>query len=148
MTLHTGYLAVETHAEHPVLVHLVNSEREPDRRQSRFGGRIRYVAKFRDIEAAGMHAHEFLRRSLVDVNNRLYRVDVSTAIAAICAIQLTHREIWRDPELTEAELEKINHITKQHRKRQQRVETLIRIISYIALAMLAANLIAQILYLL
>jgi hypothetical protein len=46
-----------------------------------------------------MHAQTALGRRLVDIDAGLYRVDPVTAVAAVEAIELSHRRIYIDPEI-------------------------------------------------
>ena len=138
--MHTGYLSIETHPGHPHIIRTRAFRYKPDADKSDDGGRIRYTAWFEDIDAGEMHLHEFLRHSLIDINNRLYRTKLTTAIADIESIRLRHKCIWRDPDLTPGELQTIDTLQRQIKKRQDRVERLINIIGYGALVLLCFNL--------
>lgn len=96
-----GYLLVETHPAHPGLVRIRTAEQAPAERATDHAGapRLRYAARFDDLSAAQMHAHELLRRRLVDVDSRLYRTDPITAVSAAESIGLHHRRVYLDPEL-------------------------------------------------
>jgi len=61
--------------------------------------RLRYAARFEDVDAALMHAHNALRRRLIDVDRRLYRTDPIEAVAAVDAIDLPHRRVHLDATL-------------------------------------------------
>jgi hypothetical protein len=60
---------------------------------------IRYAALFNDLNVALMHAHTALRRGLIDIDAQLYRANPARAVAAIDAIDLSHRRVYLDPEL-------------------------------------------------
>ena len=87
-----------------------------------------------------MHAHEFMRRSLLDLNNHLYRIALTEAIAGIDTIRLPHRQIWLDPGIPLQALEIIDRRSKEIRHTQQRIESIVNFIGYSALAWLAFNL--------
>lgn len=96
-----GYLLVETHPAHPGLVRIRTAEQAPAEpvNDDAEAPRLRYAARFVDLSAAQMHAHELLRRHLVDVDSRLYRADAITAVSAAASIGLSHRRVYLDPEL-------------------------------------------------
>ncbi|HFD87928.1 MAG TPA: hypothetical protein ENJ35_09675 [Gammaproteobacteria bacterium] len=143
--MHSGYLYIETHPDHPHRVRPRTSIHQPDPASSDHGARIRYIAWFEDIDAGEMHAHEFMRRFLLDLNNRIYKVDLTTAIADVESIRLKHRRIWYDPELTPCELDQIRALRKGIKRRQDRVERIINTIGYAALGLLAFNLLVLLL---
>ncbi|MEZ5594020.1 MAG: hypothetical protein R3F53_26310 [Gammaproteobacteria bacterium] len=68
---------------------------------------IRYIARFRDIDAARMHFHNALSRTLVDIDSGLYRVPLADAIATIEASDLRHERIWLDPDLPASTLQQV-----------------------------------------
>jgi hypothetical protein len=139
--MHHGFLAIETHRERPGMVRLVLTERSPAPEGAATGEpRIRYVAGFSDGDAAQMHAHEFLKRRLVDPDSRLYRVPLESAIAAVEAVALRHRRIYLDPDLEEhrreaiaAELVRLQRIAGRRRR-------FFEAIGYIAIGLLLLNL--------
>jgi|OpeIllAssembly_1097287.scaffolds.fasta_scaffold78926_3 hypothetical protein len=98
-----GYLLIETNPDHPGRIRIQGAESRPV--ESPIDGspgphaRLRYVARFGDLDAALMHAHTALRRGLIDIDAHLYSTDPVTAVGAIDAIDLSHRRIYLDPEL-------------------------------------------------
>jgi hypothetical protein len=90
-----GYLLVEVHPERTGTVRLVRSPQAPSPQSPR----LRFCARFEDVDAALMHAHEGLRRCLVDVDRRLYRSSVTTAVAVVEAVELPHRRTYLHPDL-------------------------------------------------
>ncbi|RNE90360.1 hypothetical protein [Marichromatium sp. AB31] len=90
--MHSGHLTVETHPDHPGLVRLQACDQPPS-----VTPQLRCAIRFEDVDTARMHAHQRLRRRLVDIDAGLYRVDPVTACAAIEAIALPHRRIMFDP---------------------------------------------------
>ena len=111
--METGYLFVESSPTHPGIVRIriaaSNSAEIPDlpALSPTDDGVVRLVARFRDVEAARMHAHEALRRRLLDPENRTYRAEVNEVLAAIDAIGLQHQRVYRDPDLSAADLANI-----------------------------------------
>jgi len=101
----SGYLYIETSPSHPGLlrlrmtaggqptVPLAGSTPDPE---------VRYIARFSDVEAAWMHAHEPIRFHLLDPDTALYRVGVVEAVAAIEANDLRHDRVYLDPALAAA----------------------------------------------
>jgi len=132
----SGYVYLETHRDHPGLVRLLASERPPDTGATDGETRVRYVAHFLDMDAAKMHAHEVLRRMLLDINTSLYRATLADAMAAIEADGLNHRRQWLDPSLDPAELERLNARAKSLRNRRRLSNLLWRIVGGIGIALL------------
>jgi hypothetical protein len=98
-----GYLLIETHPDHPGQVRLQGAEHLPDQSPTDSvpspHPRVRYAARFGDLDTALMHAHTALRRRLIDIDARLYGADAAMAVAAVDAIDLSHRRIYLDPDL-------------------------------------------------
>lgn len=117
--MHGGYLLVETHPTHPGLVRIREADQAPTDDAAAPGPQVRYAARFDDVAAARMHAHERLRRRLVDVDGGLYRSDPLTAVAAVEAIALRHRRIYLDPDL--AREPGFAEAVAAHRARQARI---------------------------
>lgn len=139
--MQVGYLAVETHHDRPGLVRLFVSARaidpEPTVHATR---RVRYVARFNDSEAALMHAHELLRRRLVDVDAGLYRAPCEQAIAAVESIGLSHRRIYLDPDLDAATRTTIEQAVERLSAARRRRDLAFDYVGYAGLALLLFNL--------
>jgi len=125
-----GYLLLETHPEHPGLVHVRTSTQvsltpPPN---------LRFAARFRDIDAALMHFHEGLRRRLVDLDARLYRADITEAIAIADAIDLEHRRVFIDPAI--AGDPRLDANLARRRSRHRRWDLIFNGIGLAALALL------------
>ncbi|MCP3869403.1 MAG: hypothetical protein GY703_15130 [Gammaproteobacteria bacterium] len=127
----TGYLRLETHPEHPGLVRFLISDDAPDPTSGQSGNTIRYIARFNDIEAALMHVQNALHRSLMDVDNRLYRVDLPEAIAVVEADELRHKRIWMDATLSDDELQQTRCLTELHKSRKRRWDKVWKGIGYL-----------------
>lgn len=98
-----GYLIIETRSDRPGLVRLYPAPAPPPSLTAGSpgpsGARTRYVVSFHSLHVALMHAQTALGRHLVDIDSGLYRVDPVTAVAAVEAIELSHRRIHIDPEI-------------------------------------------------
>jgi hypothetical protein len=132
-----GYLIVETSDAHPDWVRLYTSEHPPDHDAAGYQPTrpvARYTAYFDDLSAARMHAHEVLRRRLVDVDAGLYRSTVIEAVAAVESLALAHRRVYLDPGLTAGSA--LTERTVKLRARRLRGERTWRIIAYAAVALL------------
>lgn len=136
-----AYLAVETHPARPDMVRLVLAPRQPDPPSGgQVGPRLRYVARFNDGDAALMHTHELLRRRLVDIDARLYRVSCELAVAAIESLGLAHRRVYLDPAFERQQRSEIAERTLRFRHRRQLKERVFRYVGYAGLALLLFNL--------
>jgi hypothetical protein len=138
--LQPGYLAVETHPDHAGFIRLLLFRQLPSAGVADHdGGRLRFAARFNDSEAALMHTHEILRRSLVDPDARLYRVSLARAIAAIESLGLSHRDVYLDPDLdaaTRRDMASERAILEARRRRNDRI---FEILGYIGIGILLFN---------
>jgi len=139
--VHSGYLTIETHRDRPGVVRLVLNSESPDPAPATHGERrIRYVARFNDGDAALMHIHEILKRRLLDLDAHLYRASLERAIAAAESLDLGHRRIYLDPEVSAESNKAIesfgNEMRAQHRSRAVFFQTL----GYIGIGILLFNL--------
>lgn len=134
--MHSGYLFVETHGGRPGLVRIAVAKRPPaiDDGPATAQRRIRYLARFNDGDAALMHVHTLLRRCLVDVDNRLYRVDLVSAIAAAQSLDLAHERLYLDPQLGDAVLIRVETRTEELERRRRLRDRLLYLVGYLALA--------------
>jgi len=137
--MRTGYLYLQTHAEQPDLVRLLSSENRPSTSSDSAPAAIRYIARFKDLDAATMHFHNEQPRQLVDADSGLYRVTLTAAISAIEASELTHERVWIDPALTSSELQQLDINTAQRQRRHQRNARLWKIVGAFALLWLLFN---------
>ncbi len=136
-----GYLYIETCDNHPGLLRLLSDESKPDVPQQRDdGSQVRYVARFEDKLAAQMHAHNALRRGLVNIDARLYRGDVVEAIAAVEADELHHHREYLDPQLAEERGDSIAAATARRVERRRRAARAFDLLGKIALGWLMINL--------
>ena len=134
--MESGFLTVERHPDHAGIIRIGAYRDSPHPPDAIGGGHICYVAEYVDLDAALMHAHEKLRRSLVDIDEHLYRADCADAIAAVKASSLTHKEIWLDPDLSTELLQRVEKRASTFRLHRQRVNRIANIIGAIAIALL------------
>ena len=141
--MHTGYLTVETHAGHSGLsrVNLYSALPDPEPTGDT-QPRIRYIAHFNDGDAARMHAHEVLKRHLIDLEAHLYRVSAECAVAAIEASDLRHRRVYLDPAFSDDSKLSIDELSARFRNQCRRRDHFFQTVGYIGIALLLFNLIA------
>ena len=138
-----GYLTVETHAGHSGLSRLSLRSEQPDPEPTGHGQpRIRYIAHFNDSDAALMHAHEILKRRLIDADAHLYRVPAERAVAAAESLDLRHRRTYLDPAFSDESLSLIQQFAAQFRDRRRRRDNFFQALGYIGVALLLINLVA------
>lgn len=136
-----GHLVLETHTQHPGLVRVTSLAQQPDPEPTgHHASRIHCVAAFDDSEAAVLHLHEALRRRLVDIDARLYRVPVEQGIAALDAVDLRHRMLYLDCDFSSEQRQRIADLTTGYRRRRQRVKQVFDTIGYIAIGILLLSL--------
>jgi hypothetical protein len=136
--LQSAYLSIETHTDQPGLIRIGLNEWRPAIPGATAQGvrRVRYIARFNDGEAALMHAHQLLRSRLADVDARLYRCDLVTAVAAIESIGLGHTRIHLDPGLNTETYAAIQSRVLVLTVKRHRRERLWDSVGYIALGFL------------
>ncbi len=139
--MHYGYLFVETHGDRPGLVRIALAERPPivPDGPGEAPGRIRYVARYNDGDAALMHVHALLKRRLVDVDTGLYRAGVEEAVAAAESLGLKHERLFLDPALGDAALIRIETQAEFLQRRRRQWDRLLYMLGYMALALGAAH---------
>jgi len=121
--MYGGYLVIETDGGRPGFVRITERASIPAEPTSRRGRepRMLYAARFDDLSAGHMHAHAALRHCLVDVDECIYRSDPISAIAAVDAVDLSHRVAYldprleRDPELVRTIAERRKRLKLAHR---------------------------------
>jgi len=117
--MYGGYLVIETDSARPGFVRVMERASipaEPPSRRGR-GPCMVYAARFDDLSAAHMHAHAALRHCLIDVDEGIYRSDPVSAIAAVSAIDLSHRVAYLDPGL-ESDPALVRTIAERRKRRE------------------------------
>ncbi len=134
----SGYLSVETHTARPRVVRLMLSDIPPTT-TGEGEAHLRYCARFNDRDAALMHAHEFLKRRLLDPDTHLYRTTLEHAIAAIEVVRLKHRRVYLDPELSDASRSAIAQWIRCFRRNQRRRDRFFEYMGYAGIGLLLFN---------
>ena len=139
--MQAGYLIIETHADRAGLVRLAVRADPPDPAPSSPAQpRVRHVTRFDDSEAAMMHAHELLKRRLIDADSHLYRTGIELAIAAIESLDLRHRPVYLDVDLSAETKARVAALTMRFRRRRALKNAIFQALGYIAVAILLFNL--------
>ena len=140
-----GYLAIETPPEEKHLsglIRVLSWDQLPptldDSEDRKYPENVHYIARFNDILAATMHFHNGLRHKLEDIDEHIYRAKLSDAIAVIEAEDdLHHTRIWIDPAINQDELDLIESNVKDIRSKKGRIDKVIQVFGYFAIALLA-----------
>lgn len=132
-----GVLYLETHATHPGLVRMALADVPPPTDAGTDAApRVRYAARFADGDAALMHAHELLRRRLVDLDARLYRTSLPAAIAAVESLDLSHWRLYVDPGLDANSVVAIGRAQARLVRHRQVVDRIWTVVGYVVLGLL------------
>ena len=143
--MQSGFLGIQTNPEFPDNVIIITWDELPKTKNNNYGEGIQYITKFNDILAAGMHVHNGLRHKLLDADTRLYQADIAEAIAVVESDDdLRQQRIWIDPSLNDDDLKLIESLVKKKRLRKKRINRLIQLAGFLALALLALNFIGSI----
>ena len=137
--MHSGYLYLKTHRDHPDLVRLLISEHAPPVTDNAPLTAVHYIVRFNDMEVARMHFHNQLRRHLVDIDSRLYQVDLLEAMATLEALDLRHQRVWIDPSLDKEDLQQLDRRAEKYRRRHRRVDVIWRTVGGIAIVWLVLS---------
>lgn len=139
--MESGLLYLETSPTHSGLVRIrfladplheiSGTEIDPDD-----DAQQRLVLRFHDIEAAAMHAHQCMRRYLVDVDTHTYRIPLPEAIACLQAIELRHQTVFIDPDLPERDVQSIETQVAALHRRAKTVDRIWQIVGGLAIAFL------------
>jgi hypothetical protein len=132
----SGYLTLTTHGGHPGLVRARIHDSLPELRRQEDGGDIRYMARFKDVEAALMHVQNAMHTTLIDLEDRIYRKPLTEMIACVEADDLDHERVWIDPALDEKDLAQIESSTKRRVKWHQRSDRIWQVVGFLALLLL------------
>ncbi len=140
-----GYLSIETRADRPGLIRIALSTQCPAVPEDRTDGplRVRYIARVNDREAAMMHVHQLLRGRLVDLDSRIYRGDLVTAVAAIESLGLAHERIYLDLESDGEHCSLINTKVLSLAAKRRRYERFWNAVGYTALGFLLLQAVAD-----
>jgi hypothetical protein len=100
--------------------------------------------RFNDLDAALMHAHDNLRRRLVDIDAHMYRTDLAHAIAAIEAVGLRHHTVYSDPRIEPDCRQQVDRLIMRHRTWQHRKDTFFCAMGAIGIGILLFNILRQV----
>lgn len=132
----TGFLTLTTHTEHPGLVRAQIHDQPPELKPLPDGSEIRYVARFRDGEAALMHVQNAMHAYLEDLENRIYRRPLEEMIASVEADGLDHERVWMDTSLDAEELRQIDRDTQKRKAAHRWGDRAWQIVGYLAILLL------------
>ncbi len=140
-----GYLAIETPPEEkhlPGLIRVLSWDELPhtedDSKESKYPENVHYIARFNDILTATMHFHNGLRHNLEDIDEHIYRAELTHAIAVIEAEDdLRHERIWIDPAINQEELDIIKEDADRIRSKKEKIDKAIQMLGYFAIGLLA-----------
>ncbi len=132
----TGFLTLITHPDHQGLVRVKVHDTLPEIKKQEDGSEIRYVARFKDIDAGVMHVQNVMHAALVDLENRIYRGSLPQIIATVEADYLDHSRIWMDPALSEDNLQEIDELIKQQKASQRRTNRIWQLVGWLGLLLL------------
>ena len=96
----------------------------------------RLALHFHDVDAARMHAHQAMRRHLVDVDAGTYRIPLIEAIACAQAIRLKYHPVYIDPTLTDPVLDDIAQRVAAKTRHKAAVDRIWQIVGGLAVAFL------------
>ena len=104
----------------------------------------RLALHFHDVDAARMHAHQAMRRHLVDVDAGTYRIPLIEARAAtpvprsfgVTAIRLKYHPVYIDPTLTDPVLDDIAQRVAAKTRHKAAVDRIWQIVGGLAVAFL------------
>lgn len=135
--MRSGYLYVTTHTAQPGTVSLGIADQQPLPEQFGDGLHLHYVARFNDVEAARMHAHEVLKRKLVDIDAHRYRASLVQALVAVEAVELRHERVWQDPGLAWEDLHTVTTGARARHYRHLYKDKIWQLVGAAALCLLA-----------
>ena len=131
-----GYLCLRTVPDRPGVIQVLMRSTLPEGIPTPEDPELRYVARFTDVDAARMHAHEALHRGLLDVEQRLYRADLASAVAAVEADGLRHERIWIDPAAGPEVLARVEDEAEALRRSRERRNRMWTVLGWIGVVLL------------
>lgn len=139
--IYPGYLALETHPDRPGIVKMVKSIKNPrDSEPLNDGGKVRFVLHFNDLDRAFMLAQTKMSHHIEDLDNNLYKRHLGVAMGDLETVELKHTPVWKDPELTEAELAEMEKEIQHNRRWLIRRDRFVEILKWGAILVLLFNL--------
>lgn len=95
-----------------------------------------YYCQFSDSEAAMMHIHNLLKRSLIDLDQHSYAATVAESLAAIKAIELHRSDEWVNPSINEHVIDEMNKQLSDIRQKSEQHKFYLKIVQVIAISLL------------
>ena len=139
--IYPGYLALETHPDKPGVVKMFKSVENPqDHPSPTEGGKVRYILLFEDLDRGFMLAQSKMSRTIVDLNNNLYKKSIAVAMGDLETVQINHKEVWRDSDLTEQELIELEESLARNRQKIARRGLYIALLKWAAIGFIVLNL--------
>lgn len=100
------------------------------------GDSVIYYCQFSDSEAAMMHIHNLLKRSLIDLDQHSYAATVVESLAAIKAIELHRSDEWVNPSINEHVIDEMNNHLSAIRQKSEKHKFYLKIVQIIAISLL------------
>ncbi len=102
------------------------------------GAEVPIIVRFSDLDAAVMHFHQGLHRSLLDPDRHVYRASMPQAAAVLDAIDLRHQRTYLSPDLADdaALPVAVERLRRSHR-RVRRIFDWIGILAFLLLLFLS-----------
>jgi len=139
--IYPGYLALETHPDRPGIVKMVKSIKNPQESEPLSdGGKVRFVLHFNDLERAFMLAQSKMSKHIEDLDNNLYKKHLAVAMGDLETVELNHTPVWKDPDLTEAELAEMEQEIQINRRWLTRRDRFVEILKWGIILFLLFNL--------
>lgn len=130
--MNSGYLYIEALKQPEQAYRLAMSVDKPDPDQAGQGRELVYVAGFRDIDAAFMHAGGKLRHRCKHLDTETFVTDLGTMIAVIEADGLKHERVWLTDMLNESELKAVQLETERLQNKAQTQELIWKMVGIVA----------------
>lgn len=133
--MHAGFLVIAVDANNDGVLLLRKSTDHPNIDEAT-PDRILWVGRFKDIDAAQMHAHDLYRRELLDVDAGSYTIGKGRAIAAIEGDKLLEETVYIDPNLSPIDQQEMAEWVLIYKRRKQRFEAMILTIKVLTVGFL------------
>ena len=130
--MNSGYLYIESLTQPESAYYLAMSLEKPEADQTQEGRKLVYIAKFRDIDAAFMHAGGKLRRRCKHLDTVTFITELSTMIAVIEADGLRHERIWLADVLNDTELDVVRTETERLQKQAENQALIWKMVGIVA----------------
>ncbi|MDH5183161.1 MAG: hypothetical protein OEX12_04660 [Gammaproteobacteria bacterium] len=130
--MNSGYLYIESLTQPEHAYHLAMSVDKPDSERVQEGRKLVYIAKFRDIDAAFMHASGKLRHRCKHLDTVTFLTELTTMIAVIEADGLKHERIWLADVLDAKEMDALRTETERLQKQAGNQDLIWKMVGIVA----------------